>query len=107
MTKIVPIVLGTVSVLLVVLLVSVGIQGQRFQKKFANEMAQRLDAEEKLITLENERQVLQADLKDVREQLKTTKEEIETLRKKMAKNLEENAILKDMLERKQTETLSP
>lgn len=98
---------GIVSVLLVALLVGVGWQGQRFQKNFRNEMAQRLDVEEKLIKLENERLVLRADLKSTREQLKTAKDELDTLRKKMAKDLEENAILKNMLERRQTQTPSP
>ncbi|MFH0876956.1 MAG: hypothetical protein V1863_01855 [Candidatus Omnitrophota bacterium] len=107
MSKTILITWGVLSGLLVVLLVGLGLKGNAFEKNFRNEMALRLDVEEKLVQAENERQGLQTDLKNVRAQLKKANDELLELRKKLAKEQEENVILNEMLERKQTKTISP
>ncbi len=80
-------------------LVNASMNLKRSSKGFHDEMAQRLDLEEKVIKLEKGRDASQTELTGLKEQLTKNKEEIDSLKNALTASDNEKASLKSELEK--------
>ncbi|HQP91153.1 MAG TPA: hypothetical protein PLU24_00580 [Candidatus Omnitrophota bacterium] len=103
-TLIISIILGVV---LFVLLLSVSIGMGRYKKNFSNEMAQRLDLEEKILKMEKERQGLLDEIDSMKDKALESEKEIAQLKNSLAKEQEEKTALKGSLENLGNESKGP
>ena len=97
----VPLILG-IMLAIVVLAVSV-IHTRKVRKDFQEQMAQRLDAEAKLMKLENDRVAFESHVKTLEDELAKDKEEIGKLQDDLAKEKTQKADLESALEKSKTE----
>ena len=99
----VPLIVG-VMLAIVILAVSV-IHVKKVRKDFQEQMAQRMDAEAKLIKLENERAAFESRAKILEQELAKDKEEIGKLQDDLAKEKTQRADLEGALEKSKTEVI--
>lgn len=87
------------TVLVLATLVGTSMNLRKFKRNFREEMAQRLDLEEKLLKVENERHILLARVKELESQDSRTRDEANSLKEALAKGEEEKEALKASLEK--------
>lgn len=99
----VPLIVG-VTLAIVVLAVSV-IHVKKVRKDFQEQMAQRMDAEAKLMKLENERSAFESHAKVLEQELAKDKEEIGKLQDDLDKEKIQRADLESALEKSKTQAI--
>ncbi len=95
------------TVVVLALLVGASMRINKYSKNFRDEMAQRLDLEEKLTKMDSEHQALVAENDSLKEKIEKSDEEIKTLKEAIARHEEEKAVLKDSLEEAQKQLKGP
>ncbi len=95
----------SVCVVLVVLisLVRATTNAKKYRKNFEEEMAQRLDLEEKMTKMEKDRADLVYELRDLRDQLAKNKEEVRQAIEELDRIRSEKTALKSALEKTNSE----
>jgi septal ring factor EnvC (AmiA/AmiB activator) len=89
-----------VGVLLILIsLVKATANVNKYKKNFQEEMADRLDLEEKLDKMEKERAVLLSDLKNLKEELKEKNDALKEIKDKLSQEEDKNASLQGALEK--------
>jgi chromosome segregation ATPase len=95
---------GVVTVVLVLaILVSTSMNLRKFKKNFRDEMAQRLDLEERLLKAENERHTLLVRVERLENQDSQVQDEVASLKEALAKGEEEKKVLKASLEKAESQ----
>ncbi len=95
------IVLVSVALVLLGFAVHATLNTKKWHANFSDEMAQRLDLEEKLSRIEKDRAAQLSDLKSLSQRLEKDKTEIEDLKAALAKMKQENEELLRRLEQSQ------
>ena len=96
-----------VGVVFLVLLVSVSMGLNKYRKNFRNEMGQRLDLEEKMLKMEKERQLMITEVQFLKDKALEADSEIESLKDVVAREQEEKAVLKDSLDKLESQSKGP
>lgn len=92
-----------VIVVALISLVSATLNAKKVRKNFREEMAQRLDLEEKMTQMEKERSAVLSELKSLQTQLVKNKDEMEKLKNELVKEQEERTALKNALDQAKAE----
>jgi biopolymer transport protein ExbB/TolQ len=88
-----------VTLLILVSLVKATTNVKKFKNNFQEEMAQRLDLEEKIAKMEKERAGLLSDSKKMKEDLQKERDELSQLKNKLAQEEDERSSLEKALEK--------
>ncbi|MBI5872675.1 MAG: hypothetical protein HZB36_00830 [Candidatus Omnitrophica bacterium] len=88
-----------ITILVLASLVSASMNVSKFRKGFRDEMAQRLDLEEKISKMEKERQATISELETLKNQVLKDKDEATELREKLSKEQKDAASLREALEK--------
>jgi len=85
--------------LILVSLVKATANVKKYKKNFQEEMAERLDLEEKLDKMEKDRAVLLSDLKNLKEELKNENDALKKVKDKLSQEEDKSASLQRTLEK--------
>ena len=96
-----------VGVVFLALLVSVSMGLNKYRKNFRNEMAQRLDLEEKMLKMEKERQLMTTEIQFLKDKALESEDEVSGLKEAIVREQEEKAILKDSLDKLESQSKGP
>jgi cell division protein FtsX len=88
-----------ITILVLASLVSASMNVSKFRKGFRDEMAQRLDLEEKISRMEKEHQALISEIDSLKNQALKDKDEAALLRDEVSKERKDAASLREALEK--------
>lgn len=88
-----------ITILVLASLVNATMNVKKFKKSFREEMSQRLDLEEKIFGMEKDRKAMILELQTLKAQLSKNSDELVTLRKALAQERKDKAVLKESLEK--------
>ena len=97
-----------VGVLLVLVsLVKATANVKKYKKNFQDEMAERLDLEEKIDKMEKDRAILLSDLKNLKEELKKEDDTLKETKDKLSQEEDKSASLQGALEKARSSQKNP